>query len=41
MSVFHAEKRLKHTVLWVMVLIAIPTMNNDTILTSKENTPQH
>ena len=30
MSVFHAEKRLTYTVLNVMVLIAIPAMNNGT-----------
>ena len=30
MSVFHVEKRLTYTVLNVMVLVAIPAMNNGT-----------
>ena len=30
MSVFHTEKRLTYTVLNVMVLVAIPAMNNGT-----------
>ena len=38
MSVFHAEKRLTYTVLNVMVLVAIPAMNNGTNVQRRDTT---
>ena len=38
MSVFHAEKRLTYTVLNVMVLVAIPAMNNGTNIKREDTT---
>ena len=38
MSVFHAEKRLTYTVLNVMVLVAIPAMNNGTNIQRRDTT---
>ena len=38
MSVFYAEKRLTYTVLSVMVLTAIPAMNNGTNIQREDTT---
>ena len=38
MSVFHVEKRLTYTVLNVMVLVAIPAMNNGTNIQKGDTT---